>query len=478
MLSILKKIGILFITLGVYLGSTSCVFAQSNIEDPLPIIKSRTPGIIDYASPEGEWGQLSTFWVKVLMNIGETSLVSFIEENDYEGDFFQLANLKRDLGKIESEKTQAETQDEIDEFDIEIQDIKDQINGITNPIKADIKSRLGEATDPKLSNQQKEEGKEVIFAEIEYYFNYKRWGTIPERLQERLITAQYKTIDELSRMDNDTLEAELRGIGFTTEEVQTIMDAVTASHRYGERQINAMMQDIAIAMRNLIGGLAVIWIIISAIRMIMAQGDESVLTEQKRSILYAIIGLMAIILVERAINIIYGAPGANSTQLVPQQRFDDEVYGLVAFIKALAGTIAIFMIVVSGIRTLMAMGQEDEISKQRKSLLYIAIGMILLLIDKIIVEQIFIVPTQNDDQIRTSNITTVINTFGGVMKFILGFIGIVALGILVYGAALMTTNYGNEEAVENAKKIIKNAIIGIIVIISAYTIVATLIVFK
>ena len=42
----------------------------------------------------------------------------------------------------------------------------------------------------------------------------------------------------------------------------------------------------------------------------------------------------------------------------------------------------------------------------------------------------------------------------------------------------MIANYGNDEVVQKAKKVIRNAIIGIIVIISAYTIVATLIVFK
>jgi sensor domain CHASE-containing protein len=47
----------------------------------------------------------------------------------------------------------------------------------------------------------------------------------------------------------------------------------------------------------------------------------------------------------------------------------------------------------------------------------------------------------------------------------------------IYGVFILG-RYVDDEMVQKSKKIIKNAIIGIIVIISAYTIVATLIVFK
>ena len=67
---------------------------------------------------------------------------------------------------------------------------------------------------------------------------------------------------------------------------------------------------------------------------------------------------------------------------------------------------------------------------------------------------------------------------GRVITFLLGFVGIIAFGMLIYGAATMVINYGDEEMVENAKKIIKNAIIGIIIVISAFALVATLIGFR
>jgi len=268
---------------------------------------------------------------------------------------------------------------------------------------------------------------------------------------------------------------------FSSDDIELIKYEILAYQFHGERQLRDVVRQVAVAARNLIAGLAIIWIIVSGVRMVMAGGDESVITEQKRSIIYAVIGLAAILLVERMIDIIYGPAGSFRDKLDPATTtaFSLEVYGVVNFIKAIIGSIAIFMIVLSGIKTIFAFGQEEQLTKQKKAVLWIVIGLVLLIIDKVIVEQIFVIPTQQQhDQISASNITTVINVAGRVLQFVLGFVGLIALGMLVYGAGMMIANYGNDEVVQKAKKVIRNAIIGIIVIISAYTIVATLIVFK
>lgn len=51
-----------------------------------------------------------------------------------------------------------------------------------------------------------------------------------------------------------------------------------------------------------------------------------------------------------------------------------------------------------------------------------------------------------------------------IINFVLAIVGVVALAYLVYGGFRYITSAGNEEAVEAAKGIIVNAIIGIVVI--------------
>ncbi|HEX5430008.1 MAG TPA: hypothetical protein VFX17_02955 [Patescibacteria group bacterium] len=73
------------------------------------------------------------------------------------------------------------------------------------------------------------------------------------------------------------------------------------------------------------------------------------------------------------------------------------------------------------------------------------------------------------------------NTFGGattlsglileVINIILALAGLIAVLILIIGGFRYVTSFGNEEAVGKAKKMIINAIIGIIIIILAFVIV-------
>ena len=64
-----------------------------------------------------------------------------------------------------------------------------------------------------------------------------------------------------------------------------------------------------------------------------------------------------------------------------------------------------------------------------------------------------------------SNITVLIN-------YALGFLGLIAVVFLVYAGVLMVTAGGNEEQTTKARKVIMYAVIGIVIILLSYTIVA------
>lgn len=73
------------------------------------------------------------------------------------------------------------------------------------------------------------------------------------------------------------------------------------------------------------------------------------------------------------------------------------------------------------------------------------------------------------------------NTFGGasnlselilaVINIILALAGLIAVLVLIIGGFRYVTSFGNEEAVGKAKKMIINAILGIIIIILAFVVV-------
>jgi hypothetical protein len=55
-----------------------------------------------------------------------------------------------------------------------------------------------------------------------------------------------------------------------------------------------------------------------------------------------------------------------------------------------------------------------------------------------------------------------------VIKTALSFLGVIFLILMIYGGYLWMTASGNEQQVEKAKGMIKNALIGLIIVIAAY----------
>jgi len=59
---------------------------------------------------------------------------------------------------------------------------------------------------------------------------------------------------------------------------------------------------------------------------------------------------------------------------------------------------------------------------------------------------------------------------GGIVGVFLSFLGVIFFVLMIYGGFMWMTARGNETQVESARKTIGNAIIGLIVVLSAYVI--------
>lgn len=68
---------------------------------------------------------------------------------------------------------------------------------------------------------------------------------------------------------------------------------------------------------------------------------------------------------------------------------------------------------------------------------------------------------------ENSNISTVI---GKIVGAGLAFIGVVFMILIIYGGILWMTARGNEQQVEKAKELIYAAVIGLVIVLSAYAI--------
>lgn len=66
--------------------------------------------------------------------------------------------------------------------------------------------------------------------------------------------------------------------------------------------------------------------------------------------------------------------------------------------------------------------------------------------------------------------TSIGRVIGDVIKIILGFTGTIAFIVFLYGGFLWLTARGNDTQVDQAKKYLTNGVIGVVIIILAYSV--------
>ena len=64
----------------------------------------------------------------------------------------------------------------------------------------------------------------------------------------------------------------------------------------------------------------------------------------------------------------------------------------------------------------------------------------------------------------------VIETVASIINILLGFLGVIAIVIIIWAGFKWMTAAGNEEAISGAKKMMGAAVIGLVIILAAYAI--------
>ena len=141
---------------------------------------------------------------------------------------------------------------------------------------------------------------------------------------------------------------------------------------------------------------------------------------------------------------------------------------------------AIGYILVSGFSMIIALGDSEKISKQKTVFLWVGVGVIVMLLNKVVIQEVIYPYVLGDDFFVTyaPSPTTGITEIIAVIKYILYFLALIAFLVFLYGGAMMILSFGDEERVGNGKKALFGAAIGIIVILISYALVSTFITLK
>ncbi|MFA6458770.1 MAG: pilin [Patescibacteria group bacterium] len=151
----------------------------------------------------------------------------------------------------------------------------------------------------------------------------------------------------------------------------------------------------------------------------------------------------------------------------------NQIIGIVRFFETFVGAIAVFFMVYSGTAIIASMGNEEIIKKHKTTLLWSIAGLIIVMLSNLVVTQFFFIVDPETGQSSVAALNGV-NMLSGVTNFIASFVGIFSVISIVVAGTMWVANFGNDDLVGKAKKIIFNAIIGVILSVSAYAIVHTI----
>jgi|CXWL01.1.fsa_nt_gi hypothetical protein len=229
-------------------------------------------------------------------------------------------------------------------------------------------------------------------------------------------------------------------------------------------------------MSLVMGAVAIFALFIAGYQLITAQSAVTEeITTQKMNVIYIIIGLVVFGLSGRVVyDYLFFQEGSylltEQALLGQASRTVEEIIRVVNLFLSFSGGIAILILVVSALRLVINPGAEEEVEKEKKLVGYTAVGIIIIGLSNVLINQI-VFPGGGYEGV---NVTAFEQQLKGLSNYILGFMGVGIFATLVISGVLMVANQGDEDTFTKIKTTMKYILIGTIVVFSAYTIVATL----
>lgn len=213
----------------------------------------------------------------------------------------------------------------------------------------------------------------------------------------------------------------------------------------------------------LVGIAAFIYLIYGGVKYITSAGDSSSAEEAKKTILYAIIGVIVIGIAAITVNFVGGIAGINTAIIPGGSNLPGSILIIINGFLVLVGVVALIYLIIGGLRYITSQGDSGAAEEAKKTILYAVIGLIAIGVSAVAVNfvldqaglEAFGIPGQSSNLALT--IFIILNGF-------LTLVGIVALVFIIIGAARYITSQGDSSATEEAKNTILYALVGLIVI--------------
>jgi len=237
----------------------------------------------------------------------------------------------------------------------------------------------------------------------------------------------------------------------------------------GEADVTNVLRRAISLVRYGMGGVAIIFGILYASGLVFARGNEEAIGKQKKNFLWAFMGFVILMVADGVAQVFNPVSNkVTSDQLIDFNAARDQLRTIADYLKYMLGSIMVLMMTISGIKLIVAQGNEEAVTKQKTNVVYSGIGMLVILLASNIVNAVYVI---NTGEVQKTGVAA--NTLGNVIRLILVFLGPAVVLFTIYAGFMYLTALDNEERSKKAKAMIVGGITGIVIIYSAYALVNT-----
>jgi cytochrome bd-type quinol oxidase subunit 2 len=256
-----------------------------------------------------------------------------------------------------------------------------------------------------------------------------------------------------------------------------------AANQGQETVVKFIIEGVLPYVKVLAGVVGLVFITLMGYTLVTSSGNDEEISRARRGIVYCIIAFIIISMSQDIAKIfdmrkdtLLGSP---QSILQRVHLFDSQVEIFVTFVKYILGAYATLMIVRSGIGLVTSGGDDEEVGKNRRSIMYSLGGLGLLYVGDIFINKVF----YRINKSVYSGITGVhpqadakegVEQIVGITNLVVSFVGPIAVLMLLAGAVMYATAGGEDDRVERAKRIIIASLVGIVIIYGAFALVSTI----
>jgi len=142
---------------------------------------------------------------------------------------------------------------------------------------------------------------------------------------------------------------------------------------------NSLVNPLLNFMMTLLAVIAVLMILIAALKMMTAMGDENKIKKQQQMIIGAMLGLGVIILAKPVVQWFYGYGDETSQPSVHVEQSVSIVVQIANFMMGFTFVAAVVMVIVAGIMMIVHFGNDQRVQKAKKIISWVFIGLALIL---------------------------------------------------------------------------------------------------